>query len=292
MLRIPFCPVPVEKAKYISRKFYGIASHIASKNLKWQLKQADMALDEIEYMSIAIFSSLFMFGIMFFLITILGVAVMIPLEKILSISLSLSFVMFFVTMVFLKMYPRLMVKRKIKNIERNLLSGMRHIYIQIKSGVSIFDALVSVANSDYGQFSSEIKTIVKEMNAGKTAEKAMEESATKNASSYFRRSIWHLSNGMRAGADIGPLLRSIIDNLSTEQRVEIRKFGAQMNPLSLVYMLIAVIMPALGITFLMILSVFSGMTISETMFWLILVMLIVLQFMFMGIMKSKRPNLL
>jgi pilus assembly protein TadC len=114
----------------------------------------------------------------------------------------------------------------------------------------------------------------------------------KNPSLYFRRSIWQLSNGIKAGSDVAIVLRSIIDNISAQQKIEIRRYGSKLNPMTLVYMMAAVIIPSLGVTFLIILSTFSGLVVSETMFWMILVFLALFQFMFIGIMKSKRPNII
>ena len=87
-------------------------------------------------------------------------------------------------------------------------------------------------------------------------------------------------------------LKSIIENIAAEQKIAIRKYGSNLNPLTLVYMMMAVIMPAMGITFMIVLSTFANLPISEILFWAILFFLGVFQFMFLGIIKSKRPNLI
>ena len=78
--------------------------------------------------------------------------------------------------------------------------------------------------------------------------------------------------------------------MTNEQKVLIRKYGSQLNPLAMMYMMIDVIIPSLGITFLIIFSSFSGIPVSETMFWLILVSVAFFQFSFIGIIKSRRPS--
>ena len=279
-MRIPFCPLPLRKAKRISKKFYGIAQPLIkiSPGIKLDIEQAGFEMDPIEYMSIAIFSSLFMFSMIF-----------VPLF---IISLAVSSVLLVVTLMYLKMYPKLIVKKRVADLERNLLHALKHIYVQVKAGVSIFETFVSISLGDYGSVSKEFKYIVKEINSGTSAEAALEELALKNPSLYFRRAIWQLSNGIKAGSDVAIVLRSIIDNISAQQKIEIRRYGAKLNPMTLVYMMVAVIIPSLGVTFLIILSTFSGMEVSETMFWAILLFLAVFQFMFIGIIKSKRPNII
>ncbi|MEK6902440.1 MAG: hypothetical protein AABX02_02525, partial [archaeon] len=72
----------------------------------------------------------------------------------------------------------------------------------------------------------------------------------------------------------------------------IRNYESQMKVLSLVYMMLGVIVPGLGITFLIVLSSFPQIEITETYFWALLLFTGVGQFMYMGIVKSKRPSLL
>ncbi len=282
--------MPVNKAKEFSKRFYGIADRFTSENLKLQLRQAEIELDDIEYMSIVVFSSLFMFIIVFSMIFILGIIVAQPLTAFL-ISICISGILFFVTFVYLRAYPKLLIKKRVADIERNLIFALRHLYVQIKSGVSLFDAMVSVSKSSYGLISKEFKRIVKEVNAGKPVGECLEDLALKNPSVYFRRSIWQISNGMKAGSDLGNILNNIINHISAEQKIEIRKYGSKLSPLTVVYMMIAIIIPSLGITFLIVLSTFSGISISEKIFLFILGFLTLFQFMFLGLIKSRRPNI-
>ena len=76
----------------------------------------------------------------------------------------------------------------------------------------------------------------------------------KTNSKYFKRVLWQVSNGMRAGSDMGIVIRQGIRSLGEEQAIQIQSYGAKLNPLIMFYMLMAVIMPALGITFLIIIS--------------------------------------
>ena len=291
-MRIPFCPLPVNRAKVVSRKFYGIAEPIVkmSPGLKLELAQAEISLAEREYIGIVIFSSLFMSLMTFLPLLIVSMAV--SPEKGAAVSLSASLFLFLVTFMYLKKYPKLIVTKKVKDLERNLLYALRHIYVQVKAGVPVFDCLVSVATKNYGYASIEFKKAIDQVSSGVSIETALEELALNNPSLYFRRSVWQISNGLKAGSDIGSILKNIIENISSEQKIGIRRYGSQLNPLTLVYMMIAVIMPSLGVTFLIVLSAFSGLSVGQNMFWAILVFLIVFQFMFLGIIRSRRPNII
>ena len=69
--------------------------------------------------------------------------------------------------------------------------------------------------------------------------------------------------------------------------------GIQLTPLALFPMLIAVIVPSLSVTFVIVIAAFIGLSdfgLKATM-WLMLGVFVFLQFMFLGIIKARRPNL-
>lgn len=81
----------------------------------------------------------------------------------------------------------------------------------------------------------------------------------------------------------------MVENLTNEQKVQIRKYGSQLNPMAMMYMMVAVIIPSLGITFIIIMSSFSGFEVTKSIFWSILGFIAFFQFMFIGLIKSRRP---
>ena len=207
-------------------------------------------------------------------------------------GMSIGFI--FATMVLLQLivYPKIIVKKKVREIERNLVFAIRAILIQLKSGVTLFDALKVIATGNFGVLSSEFEKAVNEMSTGRDEKEALDSLAANNPSLFLRRTLWQVVNGMRAGADTATVLKETIDTLTMEQSLGVRKYGEQLRLLSLIYMMLGVIIPALGITFLIILTSFPQMKITELIFWGLLGMVLVSEFMFLGIVKSKRPNLL
>ena len=291
-MRIPFLFIPINKAKKSAKKFYNLVDPIAkrSDSLKIELEQTGFDLDEREYLGIAFLASLYMFSIIFVPIFLVGV-IFAGFLKAFVIALILAGILFFVTFLYIKKYPKLLLKKKISDLEKNLPYVLRHLYIQIRSGVTIFDALVSVSSGNYGYASKEFGDIVKDINRGISIESAIDRAVLRTPSQYFRRVIWQISNELKGGGDLGEILNNIIINISAEQRIAIRKYGSLLNTFSLMYMMLAVVLPSLGVTFLIVLSIFSGISISETMFWLILLFLFVFQFMFLGMVKSRRPTI-
>jgi len=290
---IPFLPFSIHRAVRISRKLglIGAGSRISKMfpRLSLYLLQTEINFEEREYTAIAFLAAVIWFLIPASFFTVIFFLVSLPsnffIISLLS-SLGISFLSFFYVIV----YPRLVISRRTRDLEKNLLFALRHLLIQVKSGIPLFDAMVSVSRAGYGLISEEFNNVTKQISTGVRDIDALEEIALRNPSLYFRRSMWQITNAIRSGADIAGTLDTIISNLANEQRILVRRYGSQLNPLAFMYMMIGIIMPSLGISLMISLSAFSGLKIQQIFFWAILILLIVFKFNFMGIVKSRRPS--
>jgi len=280
-----------------SRFFIPIGDSISkvSPHISIQLKQSGITEEyEIltrEYIAICLFLGLSLFLILSVSLTLilyLGGGKLIILGPL--IGAFVGFLVYFELM----SYPKVIINRRVRNLEKNLLFALRNILIQIRSGVPIFNAMVSVARGNYGQISDEFKYVVEKVEAGSSVIDTLEEIAVRNPSMYFRRALWQLVNALKSGSDVAENLSNVIQSLSKEQIVQIRRYQSTLNPLAMMYMMIAVIAPSLGITVMIILSSFPGMESigNEQTFWILLAGVLFMQFMFMSIIKTKRPNLM
>jgi flagellar protein FlaJ len=285
---IPFVPFPIKKAAKEATDHFSKFGDMVCKafpSLKMSLYQAKIELRPREYASLIVLTSVFYFVLMTPLIFWIGlIAGKIDFFIPLLVGTVFSTFVFF----YLIQYPNLVAARRMRVLESDLLSALQHMLVEIKSGVPLFNSMISIS-VDYGEISEEFKKVVKEINAGKSEMAALEESSRRNPSLYFRRTLWQLTNSIKAGSDIGNALEAIVHNLTQEQIIAIRKYGQELSPYTLIYMLIAIIMPTLGITFLIILSSFAGLEIPKLIFPLIIIALSVFQYFFMGIIKTKRP---
>ncbi len=191
-------------------------------------------------------------------------------------------------------YPRIYSLNKTRDIEKNLIPVMQDMLVQLNSGVPLFRIISNIADSDYGQVSNEFKRITNEMNSGTPQIEAIEKYAKINTSQYFRRVLWQLSNGMRAGSDMGVVVKEEIKNLGEEQTIQIQSYGSKLNPLVMFFMIIAVILPTLGTTFLIIIASMVGAsgTMVKLLFATIFIFVVFIQLMFLGLIKSRRPSLI
>ncbi|MCK4555532.1 MAG: hypothetical protein KAT83_02905, partial [Candidatus Aenigmarchaeota archaeon] len=81
----------------------------------------------------------------------------------------------FMMMLYTALYrPKVRAKTRARKVEQELPYAMRHLLIEIKSGVPLYNAIVA-ASEGYGECSVELKQIVREVNAGKPQVQALED---------------------------------------------------------------------------------------------------------------------
>ncbi len=321
---IPFLPFSLKTAKRRTRWLRGMGSALekSAPGLKMHLYQSEIDATPREWASIALFSGGFYFVVLSLTIwlvaafamhptdfsllvqTILSLpataqttfldsllANLIPLVEISDIILPLAVGVAFGGFVFtyLLKLPDLLASRHVRSLEREMLSALNHMLIEVKSGVPLFNALVGVSEG-YGNISIEFRKVVKEINAGKAENEALDAASRRNPSLHFRRAIWQIVDAMRAGSSVETALEAVVHNLVDEQVIAVRKYGQELNPYIMIYMLVSIILPSLGITFLIILSSFSGINMPTIIFPAILAGLFLFQFFYMGMIKVKRPT--
>ncbi|WP_414836913.1 type II secretion system F family protein [Candidatus Nanohalococcus occultus] len=186
-------------------------------------------------------------------------------------------------------YPKVRAKKISRQLEKDLPYALRHMLIEVRSGISLYEAMVSVSE-DYGEASNEFNRIVKDINGGKPQVKALEDSILRNPSTQYRRAIWQMINALKSGTDMSNTLDTLVESMVKQQKLAVKRYGKELNPYVLMYLMIAVIVPSLGVTFMIVLSTFTGMGIGRFMFFQIIAGLILFQIFFLNFVKSKRPE--
>lgn len=255
-------------------------------NVEIDLAQAKIKTPLNEHISMSIFASVNNALMIFAAFLVLGIFSKNSQFYLLGILLTPLFLFF--TFYSTLYQPKVKAKIRAREIDRELPYALRHLLINVRSGIPVYNAFVSISEG-YGAVSEEINGILKEVNGGKSEIEALEESIITNPSFLYRKAFWQILNALRTGTDVEVSLRSAVENIIKEQLISIKKYGQELNPFTMLYMMIGVIMPSLGITLLMLLSNFTGTGMGKSIFYLILAFLIVFQLVFMNIVKTKRP---
>jgi len=288
-------PYTFSSLEILKKRARFITKRLKKKNkskLKIYLEGAGINLSREEYLSVCylnwIINFLILFLISFF--TLLFLDTKRGYIYAFLISLLISSFIFFSQLT----YPSVFNKRKQKEIERNLLPALEDMLVQINSGSTLFEAIVEISYGNYGALSDEFKKAVKMINGGEPESKALNEIARLNDSNYLRKTLWQLTNGIEGGSEMNIIIKESIKNLNEEQMIEMQKYSSSLNPVIVFYMLVGVIIPALSITFLIIVSSMINLDkiTIRLLFFGLFFLDIFFQIMFIGLIKSRRPSLI
>ncbi len=289
---IPLTISSLEKLKEKSKMFQFLVKNKRPAKLQQYLTNCDIKLTEQEYLSISIKSFVQSFVVLYVITTTILVLIQVSLPFLLGLGLAFVFssFVFFSQLV----YPKVYNSRRLRNIERNLIPALQDMLVQLNAGIPLYNIMINISSSKYGALSEEFSKAVKKINAGFPQIEVLEELGEKNTSNYLKRTLWQLSNGMRAGSDITIVIQENIKTLTEEQLIQIQNYGNKLNPLIMFYMVISLILPALSIVFLTIISSMINLPGPTTilLFLGLFVFTILIQIMFLGMIKSVRPSLL
>jgi len=297
MTKIPFALVPPPLLEKMYRPFLIVGHTIETvlfPNFNLKLQQARMDITARKYFSMCALNDTIAAGLIGTLFGFMLTKSKTPFMSPLLFGL-LSFLFLFMFFLFQQRgAPEMYIKKRVDNLEQNVLPSLQNILIQLRSGIPLFDVLVNTASSDYGEVSREFMGVVKRINGGIPQVDALEKMALENPSPIFRSAIWQMVNGMKTGTDLSDILRDIMVALAEEQIFQVEEYGATLSPLTMFYMISAVILPAIGVNFLIVIAAFMNLDLGTTkgVFYGVYGMILMIQLMFLNIIKSKRPSLL
>ena len=255
-------------------------------NLKYKLKKAGLNYKPEEFIRRTFLSAFYMTtGIVVFLSLILGKFNV--LKGVMFVFIPIIFAILFF---YLLKLPEVRISKMEKGISKEIVFAGRHLIIELESGVSLYDAFKNLSKN-YEVVGKHLKEITDKVDLGTDMEQALTEAIEYIPSNDFRRILWQILNSIRTGSDISKSLNAVLEQISREQLILVNQYGRKLNPLAMFYMIIAVILPSLGVTMLVVLSSFLEFQIDLTIFMIIAFLLGFMQFLFLSIIKFSRPSI-
>lgn len=289
---VPLMLVPLSISRILSRPLIGISHRLKdfAPGLEYDLEKTDLDLTKEEYIANSLITCITLFIVLSLLIFTLAFSVR-QLDMSMSILLgaAVGFGTFFAFFILLLRYPKIIAGKKSEQIDKHLLFALKDLLLEVSSGVSLYNAIINVANSGYGIVSEEFKKAARNVKTGMSLNAALEKLAVESSSDYMRRTIWQLVNTLKAGASLKGALQSIISELSITQHTKIKNYSQELNLWSLIYMLFAVAIPTIGSTMLIILSSFAGFGVSKAAFIIFITICFFIQLALIGFVKTRRP---
>jgi len=285
--KIPFSMLPPDVAAGIAKRFVAVGNILLgfAPFLKAQLQQTDIKYTPREYATISVIVSVtnaLVVGLFIFLLGILA------RTNLAMFALGAAAILGFASFASVFFYPRIISTRRVRAIDNNLVPALRQMLIELRSGVSLFEAMKSISGG-YGAVSAEFKNITDRIEGGIAEIKAINDASARNPSFRFRRALWQISNSLSVGADVTIALEDMIADLTKEKMDDIRRYGQELNPWTMMYMMVAVIVPSLGVSMMSILLSFLNLPIPKIIYPGIIAGLILFQIFFISFVRSRRP---
>ncbi len=287
-MRIPLSLLPPNVLASLSKHVEGLGEFISSllPNLRLELMQADVDMPPRRYAAVSFVSATFNFIFIALLVIVAGFATK---RQILLLGIFAGLLVGVASFLTILFYPAVVARRRTRELEANLIPALRQLLINIKSGVPLFQAMTGVSTG-YGPVSREFAKMVEQMNGGVAQTDVLSEASKRNPSFRFRRVIWQISNALKVGSDVGSAIEEMINELTRERIAEIQRYGQELNPWVMIYMVLAVVLPSLGITMMIIIMSFMNVLIPITVFPAVFLFLLVFQLFFISFVKSRRPQ--
>ncbi len=254
-------------------------------NLKHKLIQADILDTPEEFLKKTLMSSLMLsFGVS---ILFIG-GLLTSFNQPFVIALMLFPIIFVLLFGYLVKIPDVKIRKKESGISKEIVFASHFLIIEIESGVPVYNAFINVARV-YPVIGSYFRAIIDKVNMGTSMEDAINEATELVPSGDLRKMLWQILNSIKTGADVTAALSQVLSQIIDDQKIAVEEYGRKLNPLAMFYMLIAIILPSLGTTMLIIFSSFIGFQLSLAVLLSIAGLLAFMQFMFYALIKSSRP---
>jgi pilus assembly protein TadC len=290
--RIPFVYFPLrlainfsKKNKFISNFFLNLFPNIEN----------DLNTTNLNYKKEVFFTHMFLNSFLWFffsscfLFLLLFITEARSINESIYFSVGLGFFLFFLFLFVTIRYPSIIAGKKSEEIERNLVFALKDLLLQVSAGKPLYDSMIAVGKANYGEVSAEFEKTAKRIQSGRPMDKALEEMVLRSNSEFLKRTVWQIINVIKSGSNLKTALKIVIDDMLVNHKDKIKAYAQELNMWSLIYMLFAVAIPTIGSTVMLILTSFSGGGVSEITFIVFGLMCLIIQFILIGLIQSRRP---
>ncbi|MBI5072326.1 type II secretion system F family protein [Candidatus Woesearchaeota archaeon] len=211
--------------------------------------------------------------------------------EIMRISLSYFFLLLPLFVVgyflFLLQTPKGIISKRKRELDQEVLFAGRFLLVKVNSGRPLLNALIEGSQS-YGVSSKYFKEIVEDINLGTPIEEALDNAVKYSPSDKFRRILFQINTALKVGIDVSIPLTNVIEEITNEQLTEIQRYGKKLNSLALFYMLIAIVLPSIGMAIFVVVGGLLGLPIERNLFLVVIGVLVLIQLVFISIFKTTR----
>ncbi len=190
---------------------------------------------------------------------------------------------------FLSLNLDVKIKRIQHDIDKEVVYAGRFLLVKLESGTPLFNALID-GTKTHGVAGEYFREIVEDIELGTPIEQALSNAMVLTPSEKFRRILFNVNNSLRLGIDVTKSLQSVIDDLVAEQMNEIQVYSKKLGSISMFYLLLAIVVPSLGMTVIVIVLSFMSIRLDIIGYGALLLIVLMLQIFFISLFRNIRPS--
>lgn len=286
---------PIDTAKKMGGPVLSVGEFLSKLifSMKYDLEKAEIDASAETYCTAAFLSAI-IYSIMFLFVGLaFGVIIIRAINPAtIAIMITVSIIGFISSLVFHLFFPKLASMQLAGLVEQDLLFALRTMLLQLSSGMSLFDSVRSISRSNYGQVSLEFEMVIRDINTGMSESMALEKLAFRTRSEVLKKTIWQMVTTMKSGGSVVSAINSQVESLVDQQKESIKRYSAELNLWTLVYLIMAAAMPSLGVTFLVIASSIGGSGIGTDAVMLIALLAFFIQIVLIILIRTKVPRVI
>jgi len=178
------------------------------------------------------------------------------------LAITLATLMLFISTITAMHYFDFIVDSRARDVELNLLDSLRHMLSELRSGIPLHDAIVSVAMGNYGVVSELFRESLVSVKEGEEISDAFLEISMKTPSMTFQRFVATLSYALGSGVNIVNVLENFIKEIELSRRNSISVYTNESVKYSILLIFLTGIVPGVLVLLLSQGSILAGFRIA------------------------------
>ncbi len=232
--------------KAITRPIEKMISRLPQvKQLSFYLYSANMNISAKQFLAILTSVSLLVFIFSVIILSTLAFAFF-PDAPVLAkslLALIISLTLTFMAIIIGFLIPRKRAMARGDDVSRELPFALRHMATELKSGLSLYRTIQTIAMADYGALSEEFSRTINEIEEGTDTKLALRHLALRTQSKALRSSLIHIIRALRTGGNLSEIMNDVADDVSFALRMKIEDFGQKMNFFATIFIYTAIVIP-------------------------------------------------
>lgn len=185
-----------------------------------------------------------------------------------------------------------MIRKEGRAIDGDLLFVSEYFLVSIESGLPLGNSIKNLSRLDRpgAKF---FKKIFTEFKTGKDLESALGDAIVYSPSDNMKVLLKRLKDSLNIGVDLKNVLENFIDEASNKKIIEIKGYAKKLNPIIMMYLILGIVLPSLGVTFFILAAALINITPEFLRLILIIVFLIMfaLQYVSYSAFKFTKSTL-